>query len=267
MSFGKKNLGGIFLKPSLVRSRGVIAALVVALAGGVTGMSAADARADDALQTSIAGVVTTDGTPTSGVEVCAYVPQTTEAGDDVNAAGDSCITTDSAGAYSFSFTLAASTEMASVWAKTSDGGTWSAGASGRNISGYFAIAPGDAKTGRDIAIVTKTVDPVTPTPSPTNPTPVPAPNAAPAATYAVPTITGHKKVGSVLRAHVSWSAVATHVTYKWLRGKKIIKGAHGSSYRLTKKDRRQRISVVVTAKVNGQKITAKSSKTPKIAHR
>lgn len=228
-------------------------------------MSAAEAHADDAVATSIAGVVTIDGTPASGVEVCAYVPQQSETGPDVNAAGDTCVTTDSDGSYSFSFTLTTTTDLASAWAKTSDGDTWSAGASGRNISGYFLIAPGDAQTGRDIAIVTKTV--VSPAPAPTQPEPVPAPNAGPAATYAAPTITGHKKVGSLLRAHVSWAPVATQLSYRWVRGHQTIKGAHGSTYRLTKKDRRQRILVVVTAKVNGHPVAVASGKTKKIAHR
>lgn len=227
-------------------------------------MSAAEAHADDAVATSIAGVVTIDGTPASGVEVCAYVPQQSATGDYVNAAGDPCVATDAAGAYSFSFPLTGVTENASVWAKPGVDPV-SSGQAGSNASGYFTVSPGDAQTGRDIAIVTKTV--VSPAPAPTQPEPVPAPNAGPAATYAAPTITGHKKVGSLLRAHVSWAPVATQLSYRWVRGHHTIKGAHGSTYRLTKKDRRQRILVVVTAKVNGHPVAVASGKTKKIAHR
>lgn len=65
-----------------------------------------------------------------------------------------------------------------------------------------------------------------------------------------PTVSGTSKVGRTLklRSKGSWSGDGySFSTYRWLRNGKAIKGATRSSYKLTSKDRRKRISLRVTA--------------------
>jgi len=67
-----------------------------------------------------------------------------------------------------------------------------------------------------------------------------------------PRVTGTAKVGK--RLSVSKGTYApgkVTVTYRWLRGGKAIKGATKKTYRLTKKDRGKRVSVVVSVKAKG----------------
>lgn len=62
-----------------------------------------------------------------------------------------------------------------------------------------------------------------------------------------PSISGKYKVGKKLTAKVgSWSPNPTKVTYQWLRDGKIISGANKSKYKLTKKDKKKKISLQVT---------------------
>jgi hypothetical protein len=104
---------------------------------------------DGAHLTQISGVATLDGVPLVGVEACASVPVYNETAGYINAAG-ACVTTDSAGAYKFLFSLPVESSMASVWVNPSDAyldifPTTTAGAGGRDIHGYFTIKPGDDK--------------------------------------------------------------------------------------------------------------------------
>ncbi|WP_062388231.1 CAP domain-containing protein [Demequina iriomotensis] len=75
-----------------------------------------------------------------------------------------------------------------------------------------------------------------------------------------PTLSGKKKVGSVLTAKSgSWSPTPSTVTYRWLRDGKRIDGAGGRTYRVTKADRGHTITVKVIAKRSGYLTKARTS--------
>lgn len=67
-----------------------------------------------------------------------------------------------------------------------------------------------------------------------------------------PAISGTARVGNVLRAtRGTWNAPGYTFTYRWLRNGRPISGATRTSYRLVAADRRQLISVRVTARRSG----------------
>jgi hypothetical protein len=100
------------------------------------------------------------------------------------------------------------------------------------------------------------------------PAPAPAP-AAPAITPAVnqrpPSIKGTAKVGKRLsvRSKGTWVAPGHTFAYQWLRNGKKIARATASSYKLTRKDRKKRISLRVYAQRSGYPTIAATSKASK----
>jgi hypothetical protein len=91
--------------------------------------------------------------------------------------------------------------------------------------------------------------------------PAPAVVLTPAVNVTRPTITGRASVGRRLRlaSKGTWNAAGHSYRYQWLRNGKAVRGASKTSYRLTKKDRRQRISVRVTARRSGYPIVSATS--------
>lgn len=68
----------------------------------------------------------------------------------------------------------------------------------------------------------------------------------------IPATVGTVKVGRVLTAKQGvWSPTPDDVVYQWLRDGKAIAGATASTYKLTKKDKKHRISVVVGVSAEG----------------
>ena len=67
-----------------------------------------------------------------------------------------------------------------------------------------------------------------------------------------PKILGTRKVGSRLRATKgTWSVATSVYRYRWYRNGKVIRGATGRTYKLTRADRRKRITVRVYVKATG----------------
>lgn len=82
---------------------------------------------------------------------------------------------------------------------------------------------------------------------------------------ALPSVSGKFKVGKKLKAKVgSWSPSATKVTYQWLRNGKSIKKATKSTYKLTKKDKRKKLSVRITVRRSGYLTVSAASKAKKV---
>jgi hypothetical protein len=83
--------------------------------------------------------------------------------------------------------------------------------------------------------------------------PATVPPAAPAVNVSRPTIKGKATVGKRLtvKSKGTWSAAGHTYRYQWLRNGSKISGATKTSYRLTKKDRRKKISVRVSARRSG----------------
>lgn len=74
-----------------------------------------------------------------------------------------------------------------------------------------------------------------------------------------PVVKGKARVGRRLRATTgSWSPTPTSYRYQWFRGTKRIKGATKVAYRLTRKDRRKKVTVRVTVVRRG--VTTRSVK-------
>lgn len=74
-----------------------------------------------------------------------------------------------------------------------------------------------------------------------------------------PAIKGKSVVGQTLKATPgTWTPTPTSVSYQWLRDGKTIVGASTSSYRITRADRRHRISVRVFAVRDGSQASATS---------
>ena len=82
-------------------------------------------------------------------------------------------------------------------------------------------------------------------------------------------IKGKPVVGHRLKAKVAgWSPAGVTFTYQWLRNGKAIKGATSSNYTLKNKDKRKRISVVVTGSApNFQSTSLTSKQTKKVRPR
>lgn len=94
------------------------------------------------------------------------------------------------------------------------------------------------------------------------PAPAQAPAIVPTVNQRRPTITGTAKVGKklALRSKGRWTAPGHTYSYQWLRNGKAIKRATKTTYRLTSKDRRRKISLRVTAARPGYpSVSAKSS--------
>lgn len=85
--------------------------------------------------------------------------------------------------------------------------------------------------------------------------------------YAAPSIAGTAKVKRTLTARVgSWAVRPTGYSYKWLRNGAVISKATRPTYKLAKKDRGKRISVIVTASRAGfPAYAARSAQTKKVA--
>ena len=106
-------------------------------------------------------------------------------------------------------------------------------------------------------------EPSAPVASPA-PAPAPAEVLAPAVNVRRPTVKGTPKVGKKLaiRSRGTWTAPGHTFTYQWLRNGKVIKKATRTTYRLTAKDRRTKISVRVSASRAGlPTVSATSSRT------
>jgi hypothetical protein len=75
-----------------------------------------------------------------------------------------------------------------------------------------------------------------------------------------PRIKGKAKVRAKLKAVVgTWSPTPATTTYQWYRNGKAIKGATGATYKVTRKDSRKRITVVVTQALPGYATVSQKS--------
>jgi serine protease len=82
----------------------------------------------------------------------------------------------------------------------------------------------------------------------------------------LPTATGTFKVGKTLKAKVgTWSPTSTQTTYQWLRDGKKIKKATKATYKLTKADRKHKVSVKVSVHRSGYTTTSATSTRHKVA--
>ncbi|GAA4805369.1 hypothetical protein ACFQ0K_00480 [Nocardioides caeni] len=71
-------------------------------------------------------------------------------------------------------------------------------------------------------------------------------------TVPTPTITGTRRVGSLLTATAgTWAPAPSNLTYQWFRSGVAIPGATGSTYRLAAADARRQIGVRVTGSLSG----------------
>lgn len=67
-------------------------------------------------------------------------------------------------------------------------------------------------------------------------------------------IVGKAKAGKVLTLKTgSWTPSSVSLSYRWYVGKKLIKGAKGKKFKLTKKHRGKKVFVVITASAPGAK--------------
>ncbi len=99
------------------------------------------------------------------------------------------------------------------------------------------------------------------------PAPAPAPAIVPAVNQRRPTIKGTAKVGKKLavRSKGTWVAPGHRFSYQWLRNGSKIPKATRTTYKLTKKDRKKKISLRVTAQRSGYPtVSATSSTTKKV---
>ncbi|GAA1527060.1 hypothetical protein [Nocardioides humi] len=150
-----------------------------------------------------------------------------------------CVTTNSAGNGTGTFTLPANTVVGEV--------------SVQFLAGTACGAGADAP-GRSLRL------PLTVTAAPAPP---PAPQAI--ANTAKPTVKGKFKVGKALKAKPgAWSVGGVAVSYQWLRNGKPIKGATKAKYKVTKKDRKKKVSVQVTATAPGYAAAVTTSKAKKV---
>ena len=70
---------------------------------------------------------------------------------------------------------------------------------------------------------------------------------------ATPTVTGTPLVGQLLRANAgAWSPKGVKLTYRWLRNGVVIRGATGTTYRLTRDDAGRNITVSITGTYPGK---------------
>ncbi len=85
-------------------------------------------------------------------------------------------------------------------------------------------------------------------------------------TTAKPVIVGKVKVGKTLTARTGeWGPAPVTLTYAWFRSGKVVSGATGAKYRLTKKDKGKRITVKVTGSlVNYRTVVRASAATKKV---
>lgn len=102
-----------------------------------------------------------------------------------------------------------------------------------------------------------------------SPAAVPAPAAVvtPAVNVRRPTIKGRTSTGKrlSLASKGRWNAPGYTFGYQWLRNGSKIRGATRTSYKITKKDRRKRISVTVIARRSGYPtVSATSTRTSRI---
>jgi hypothetical protein len=108
-------------------------------------------------------------------------------------------------------------------------------------------------------------NPVPTTPVPTTPVPTtPVPTQPQSNKFVVkqkPRVVGKARVGQVLKATRGvWSPAASSYQFRWLRDGKTIKKATKVAYRLTRADKRKKISVRVIVKRSGYKSTFSNSK-------
>jgi hypothetical protein len=100
----------------------------------------------------------------------------------------------------------------------------------------------------------------TPTTGPTTgPTTMPQPNRF--VVKQAPRVVGKARVGRVVKATRGvWSPAASSYQFRWMRNGKVIKKATKAAYRLTRADRRKKISVRVIVKRSGYVSTYRTSK-------
>src|SRR5690606_11795721 len=81
-----------------------------------------------------------------------------------------------------------------------------------------------------------------------------------------PRVSGTAKVGRTLTAKAGvWKPSAVKLSYRWYRNGKAITGATKAMYKLTRKDRRKRITVKVTGtKLGYRAVAATSAKTKRV---
>lgn len=107
---------------------------------------------------------------------------------------------------------------------------------------------------------------VSPPPAGSGVAPAPVPAAiVPAVNTKAPTVKGTAKVGKRLtvRSKGRWTAPGHSFRYQWLRNGKKISKATKSSYKLTKKDRKKKISLRVSAVRSGYPTVAATSRATK----
>jgi hypothetical protein len=75
-----------------------------------------------------------------------------------------------------------------------------------------------------------------------------------------PTITGGRKVGRILKARPATARPGAKRSYRWLRNGKAIRGATGSTYRVKKVDRHDKLSVRVTYSRSAYDKTSRTSR-------
>ena len=139
--------------------------------------------------------------------------------------------------------------------------------------GPALLIPGGSEPSWSAAAVqtpaTTTPEPTTPvptTPVPTTPVPTtPSPTVAPQSNQFVvkqaPKVVGKARVGRVLKATRGvWIPAASSYQFRWLRNGKVIKKATKVAYRLTRADRRKKISVRVMVERPGYESTYRTSK-------
>jgi len=180
------------------------------------------------------------------------------------------------------------TVVPGTWASTPDTRAyeWLRDGEGDVLSRDMTYTPSDADAGHTLVVVERVwfgsrQDETSSAPVATLGTPVAAPPvaappvAAPPATVAPdagpptvntrkPTVKGTAKVGKTLkvRSKGTWTPKPSAYTYQWLRNGKAIKKATSSSYKLTTKDRKKKITLRVTAQRPGSAdVAATSSKT------
>ncbi len=169
-----------------------------------------------------------------------------------------------------------------TWAQSPDRRTyeWLLDGEGDVIGRESAYTPVPADAGHTLVVVERAwfgsaVDETSSVPVPVTVgqavvAPAPADAAAPAVPAVGlptvntrrPTLKGTPSVGKKLtiRSKGAWAPAPTSFSYQWLRGGKKISGATKSSYRLTAKDRRKKVSVRVSAVRPGVPNVAVTSK-------
>ena len=94
-----------------------------------------------------------------------------------------------------------------------------------------------------------------------------APSRVPPAGFTAapsPKLTGKAKVGRTLSVTTGTWVPSPTLTVKWYRSGKVVRGANGLTYKLTRKDKGKRVTVKVTASGAGLQTVSRSARTAKV---